>query len=243
MGTSEEEHRDGREARHRHRRSGCATRSTRRSELPVWIANFVLMDYGTGAIFGCPAHDQRDLDFVRKYGLPVIDVYVPRDSDARVGDEAYVPPKTEPVDYLRPVAGRSADDRRGGGRGRDRLLRGARHRRGRRQVPAARLGHLRASATGAARSRWCTARPAAWCPRRARTCRCGCPRTSSFDRPGNPLERHPTWAQATCPRCGGAARRETDTMDTFVEFDPGTSRASPRRTPRRRPTWPRPTTG
>ena len=98
-------------------------------ELPVWIANFILMDYGTGAIFGCPAHDQRDLDFARKYGLPVIDVFAPRDSEARVEDEAFVPPKTEPVDYLRPVTGVAADDRRGGGRGRDRLLRGARHRR------------------------------------------------------------------------------------------------------------------
>ena len=74
-------------------------------ELPVLIANFILMDYGTGAIFGCPAHDQRDLDFCRRYGLPVIDVFAPRDSDARVEDVAFVPPKTEPVDYLRPVTG------------------------------------------------------------------------------------------------------------------------------------------
>ena len=74
-------------------------------ELPVWIANFILMDYGTGAIFGCPAHDQRDLDFARQYGLPVIDVFAPVGSDARVGTEAYVPPKSEPVDYLKPVAG------------------------------------------------------------------------------------------------------------------------------------------
>ncbi len=74
-------------------------------ELPVYIANFVLMDYGTGAIFGCPAHDQRDLDFATKYALPVIDVYAPLDSEARVGTEAYVPPKSEPVRYLRPLAG------------------------------------------------------------------------------------------------------------------------------------------
>ena len=73
-------------------------------ELPVYIANFILMDYGTGAIFGCPAHDQRDLDFARKYGLPVVDVFAAPDSEARVGAEAFVPPKGEPVDYLRPVA-------------------------------------------------------------------------------------------------------------------------------------------
>ena len=86
-------------------------------ELPVWIANFILMDYGTGAIFGCPAHDQRDLDFVRKYGLPVIDVFAPRDSDGAASrTTAFVPPKTEPVDYLRAGRRRRADDRRGGGR-------------------------------------------------------------------------------------------------------------------------------
>ena len=57
--------------------SGWCTRSIPAWELPVYIANFILMDYGTGAIFGCPAHDQRDLDFARKYGLPVIDVFAP----------------------------------------------------------------------------------------------------------------------------------------------------------------------
>ncbi len=122
-------------------------------ELPVWIANFVLMDYGTGAIFGCPAHDQRDLDFARKYGLPVIDVFAPRDSDARVGDEAFVPPKTEPVDYLRPVAGPRPDDRRGGRRGGDRLLRGAAASARASPSSACATGALAASATGAARSR------------------------------------------------------------------------------------------
>jgi leucyl-tRNA synthetase len=74
-------------------------------ELPVWIANFILMDYGTGAIFGCPAHDQRDLDFVRRYRLPVIDVFK-ADADAPdVGNVAYVPPKSQTVTYLRGFAG------------------------------------------------------------------------------------------------------------------------------------------
>ncbi|MEM7711949.1 MAG: leucine--tRNA ligase, partial [Pseudomonadota bacterium] len=68
--------------------------------LPVWVANFVLMEYGTGAIFGCPAHDQRDLDFARKYDLPVIDTFVALDDDARVADTAFVPPKTERVRWI-----------------------------------------------------------------------------------------------------------------------------------------------
>ena len=85
--------------------SGWCIRSIPSWELPVYIANFILMDYGTGAIFGCPAHDQRDLDFARKYGLPVIDVFAAPGSAARVGTEAYVPPKAEPVAFLLPVAG------------------------------------------------------------------------------------------------------------------------------------------
>jgi len=185
-------------------------------ELPVWIANFILMDYGTGAIFGCPAHDQRDLDFVRKYGLPVIDVYAPAGSDARVRDEAYVPPKTEAVDYLLPVAGPArmtgeaaveaaidALEARGIGRG---------------------VVKFRLRDWGISRQRyWGCPIPVLHCPA------CGLvpearenlpvrlPEDVSFDKPGNPLEHHPTWAHATCPRCGGEARRETDTMDTFVD--------------------------
>jgi leucyl-tRNA synthetase len=185
-------------------------------ELPVWIANFVLMDYGTGAIFGCPAHDQRDLEFVRKYGLPVIDVYVPRDSEARVGDKAYVPPKTEAVDYLRPVAGRS------------RMT-------GEAAVEAAiDFCEARGLGEGVVKFRlrdWGISRQRYWgCPIPVLYCAaCGVvpearenlpvrlPEDVRFDAPGNPLEHHPTWAQATCPRCGGPARRETDTMDTFVD--------------------------
>ena len=75
------------------------------STLPVWIANFILMDYGTGAIFGCPAHDQRDLDFVRKYGLPVIDVFKADAGAPDVAATAYVPSKSQAVTYLRGFAG------------------------------------------------------------------------------------------------------------------------------------------
>ena len=74
-------------------------------ELPVWIANFILMDYGTGAIFACPAHDQRDLDFCRKYDLPVIDTFFSLDDDTPVSDEAFVPPKTEKVRWVDHFAG------------------------------------------------------------------------------------------------------------------------------------------
>jgi leucyl-tRNA synthetase len=185
-------------------------------ELPVWIANFILMDYGTGAIFGCPAHDQRDLDFVRKYGLPVIDVFAPRGSDARVGDEAFVPPRSEPVDYLLPVAGAGrmtgdeavesaidALEARGVGRG---------------------VVKFRLRDWGLSRQRyWGCPIPVVHCPgcgvvpERKENLPVRLPEDVSFDKPGNPLERHPTWARTPCPRCGGDARRETDTMDTFVD--------------------------
>ncbi len=185
-------------------------------ELPVWIANFILMDYGTGAIFGCPAHDQRDLDFCRRYGLPVIDVFAPRDFDARVEDVAFVPPKTEPVDYLRPVTGVS------------RMT-------GEEAVESS-IDFCEARGIGAGVTKfrlrdWGISRQRYWgCPIPVLHCpACGVvpeardklpvrlPDDVSFAEPGNPLERHPTWTKATCPRCGGAARRETDTMDTFVD--------------------------
>ena len=214
------------------------------SELPVWIANFILMDYGTGAIFGCPAHDQRDLDFVRKYGLPVIDVFAPRGSEARVEDDAFVPPKTEPVDYLRPVAGARADDRRGGGRAR-------------RSTSARRAASARASTKfrlrdwgicaaallglpdpGAAlpglRHRAGGAREPAGAAARGRELRPARATRSSGTRPGR---------RATCPRCGGAGAARDRHDGHLRRLRAGTSRASPRRTPRRRPTWPTPTTG
>jgi leucyl-tRNA synthetase len=185
-------------------------------ELPVWIANFILMDYGTGAIFGCPAHDQRDLDFVRKYGLPVIDVYMPLEGGAPVAETAYVPPKAEPVRYLRPVAGGEVMS-------------------GEAAVEAAieraeREGFGRGVVTYRLRD-WGISRQRYWgCPIPIVHCgRCGAvpvpreelpvrlPEDVSFDRPGNPLDRHAGWRDVPCPACGGPARRETDTMDTFVD--------------------------
>ena len=185
-------------------------------ELPVWIANFILMDYGTGAIFGCPAHDQRDLDFVRKYDLPVIDVYMPLDGGAPVGEVAYVPPKTEPVRYVRAIAG-------------DEVMTGE---------AAVEAAIERAEQEGFGRGvvnyrlrDWGISRQRYWgCPIPIVHCEaCGAvpvprdelpvrlPEDVSFDQPGNPLDRHEGWRNVPCPACGAPGRRETDTMDTFVD--------------------------
>ncbi len=182
--------------------------------LPVWIANFVLMDYGTGAIFGCPAHDQRDLDFARKYGLPVRPVVLPageRAADFQVGEEAWTGPgelvNSAFLDGLDIEAAKAEAISR---------------------IEAAGMGQ------GAIVYRlrdWGVSRQRYWgCPIPIIHCaRCGpvpvpedqlpviLPEDVSFDKPGNPLARHPTWKHVSCPTCGGAAERETDTLDTFVD--------------------------
>ena len=182
--------------------------------LPVWIANFVLMDYGTGAIFGCPGHDQRDLDFARKYGLPVIPVVLPPGADPQafaVGDEAYVGPgriyHSGFLDGLDIEAAKAAAVARieAEGRGEGAVV-------------------YRLRDWGIARQRgWGCPVPIIHCPK------CGpvavpkadlpvaLPEDLDFSRPGNALARHPTWKNAACPTCGGAATRETDTLDTFVD--------------------------
>ncbi len=185
-------------------------------ELPVYIANFILMDYGTGAIFGCPAHDQRDLDFARAYGLPHPDVFHALEDDTPVTDTAFVPPKTEPVRYIRGFAGEEVQT-------------------GNEAIDAA-IAFCESQGVGHAVTNyrlrdWGLSRQRYWgCPIPVVHCeRCGVvpekkenlpivlPDDVSFDAPGNPLDRHPTWRNCTCPRCGGAALRETDTMDTFVD--------------------------
>jgi leucyl-tRNA synthetase len=182
--------------------------------VPVWIANFILMDYGTGAIFGCPAHDQRDLDFVRKYGLPVIPVVLPPGADPKtfeIGTEAYVGPGTiynsSFMDGLNVEAAKAAAIAR---------------------IEAAGQGE---GATVFRLRDWGVARQRGWgCPIPFIHCgACGIvpvpeeqlpvrlPEGLDFGRPGNALARHPTWKQTTCPTCGGSAERETDTLDTFVD--------------------------
>ncbi|MDF0600699.1 leucine--tRNA ligase [Psychromarinibacter sp. C21-152] len=195
-------------------------------ELPVYIANFILMDYGTGAIFGCPAHDQRDLEFARKYDLPVASTYVPgSDAEAHVlpedGGDAYVPPKTRRVKYVRGFAG---DEVQTG----DEAI-----------AAAVRFCEENGVGHGVTIYRlrdWGLSRQRYWgCPIPVVHCEdCGVvpekkenlPVTLPYDEggkpidfsiPGNPLDRHPSWRDTKCPACGGAAKRETDTMDTFVD--------------------------
>jgi len=183
-------------------------------ELPLYVANFVLMEYGTGAIFGCPAHDQRDLDFARKYALPVKPVVLPPGADpARfaIGSEAYTEDGTIfNSDFLDGLAVPQAKRR-----------------------VVERLEQLGAGqGTIAYRLRdWGVSRQRYWgCPIPVIHCgKCGIvpvpekdlpvelPYDVSFDRPGNPLDHHPTWKHTTCPTCGGKAERETDTFDTFFE--------------------------
>ena len=185
-------------------------------ELPVWIANFILMDYGTGAIFACPAHDQRDLDFCRKYDLPVIDTFLSIDEPTPVTDEAFVPPKTEKVKWINHFA--DLDEATGD------------------EAIAATINFAEKAGwgTGVTNYRlrdWGLSRQRYWgCPIPVVHCPdCGVvpekkenlpvqlPEDVTFDVPGNPLDRHPTWRDCACPSCGKPAKRETDTMDTFVD--------------------------
>lgn len=187
--------------------------------LPVFVANFVLMDYGTGAIFGCPAHDQRDLDFSNAYSLGATPVVCPEGQDPAsfvITDVAYdgngklinsrfldglsVAQAQEEVSSLleaQQFAGKPRAERRVNFKLRD----------------------------------WGVSRQRYWgCPIPVIHCdACGevpvpeadlpvvLPEDVTFDRPGNPLERHPTWRNVPCPNCARPARRETDTMDTFVD--------------------------
>ncbi len=186
------------------------------AELPVWIANFILHDYGTGAIFGCPAHDQRDLDFSRKYGLPVIDVFEAETSGEAVADIAFVPLKSERVRYLRKVAG---EDLQTGDEAIDSAID---------HCEAAGIGkgvvRYRLRDWGISRQRyWGCPIPVVHCnscgvvPERKENLPVILPEDVSFDQPGNPLDRHEDWRKVSCPACDGPALRETDTMDTFVD--------------------------
>ncbi len=185
-------------------------------ELPVWIANFILMDYGTGAIFACPAHDQRDLDFCRKYGLPVVDTFFALDDDTPVDKVAFVPPKTEKVRWVNHFAGLTEAtgdeainatvdfaEKAGWGEG---------------------VTKYRLRDWGLSRQRyWGCPIPVVHCeacgvvPEKKENLPVRLPDDVTFDKPGNPLDRHPTWRDCNCPSCGAPAKRETDTMDTFVD--------------------------
>jgi leucyl-tRNA synthetase len=181
--------------------------------LPVYVANFVLIEYGTGAIFGCPAHDQRDLDFARKYNLAVTRVVAEGDDTSPVfdGDTAYTGPGT--IVNSHALNGMSVEaakttiiaqaEQDGWGEGQT---------------------QYRLRDWGVSRQRyWGTPIPIIHCDF------CGVmpvpraqlpiilPEDVSFDVPGNPLDRHPTWKNVACPNCKEPARRETDTLDTFAD--------------------------
>ena len=188
-------------------------------ELPVYVANFVLMEYGTGAIFGCPSGDQRDLDFARKYDLPVVPVVMPKDGDAAtftVGDTAYdgdgVMINSRFLNGLdtetafKVVADRLSST----------MLSNAPQ--GERKV------QFRLRDWGISRQRyWGCPIPVIHCddcgvvPVPKKDLPVKLPDDVTFDVPGNPLDRHPSWRHVACPQCGKDARRETDTMDTFVD--------------------------
>ena len=181
--------------------------------LPVYVANFVLMDYGTGAVFGCPAHDQRYLDFARKYELPVTRVVADGDETGSTfdGNEAYTGPgrivNSEWLDGMDVESAKAA------------VIARAAHEGWGEGTTVWRLRDW-----GVSRQRyWGTPIPFIHCGT------CGVvpvpkdqlpvtlPEDVSFDVPGNPLLRHPTWKHVDCPQCGGKAERETDTLDTFVD--------------------------
>jgi len=181
---------------------------------PVYAANFVLMEYGTGAIFGCPAHDQRDLDFARKYGLPVPPVVAPPGADdINIVNDAYTDNLNGRIinsDFLNGLDIVQA-----------------------KETAATRLESAgRGSRAVTYRLRdWGVSRQRYWgCPIPVIHCEdCGVvpvpagdlpvilPKDVSFDKPGNPLDHHPDWKHVACPKCGRPAQRETDTFDTFVD--------------------------
>ena len=184
------------------------------TEFPIWIANFVLMDYGTGALFGCPASDQRDLDFARYYNLPVTPVVLPPQTEQatyRIETQAYTGDghliNSDFLNGLTPQEARSVVI--------ERL---------KEQGIGEKVVHWRLRDWGISRQRyWGCPIPIIHCPT------CGAvpvpenqlpvtlPDDVSFDKPGNPLDHHPHWKHTTCPVCSKPATRETDTFDTFVD--------------------------
>ena len=182
--------------------------------VPVYAANFVLMEYGTGAIFGCPGHDERDHEFARKYSLPILPVVMPKDADAKsfaVADAPFI--EDGIIINSEFLNGLGVDD-----------------------AKAKVIARLEEMGVGKGTTQyrlrdWLVSRQRYWgCPIPAIHCeKCGVvpvaekdlpvelPDDVTFDRPGNPLDHHPTWKHVACPTCGGKARRETDTFDTFID--------------------------
>ena len=185
-------------------------------KLPVYVANFIVMGYGTGAIFGCPGHDQRDLDFARKYGRPVVPVVLPPGADPKtfaIGQEAYVGDGTMiNSEFLDGLTIEAAKEK-------------VASQLEERDIGARKINYRMRD--------WLLSRQRYWgCPIPVVHCSCAkdgivpvpydqlpveLPNDVAFDKPGNPLDHHPAWKHVACPKCGQPAVRETDTMDTFVD--------------------------
>ncbi len=184
------------------------------NSMPVYAANFVLMEYGTGAIFGCPGHDERDHEFATKYGLPILPVVMPKDADAKSFSVAEAPFLDNGIlinsDFLNGLE--------------------VEHAKAKVIARLEQIGVGRGTIQYRLRD-WLVSRQRYWgAPIPAIHCgKCGIvpvpekdlpvelPEDVEIDKPGNPLDRHPTWKHVTCPTCGGPARRETDTLDTFID--------------------------
>jgi leucyl-tRNA synthetase len=189
-----------------------ATHPLLKKEVPIYIANFILMDYGTGAIFGVPAHDQRDWDFATKYKLPILPVVLPEnEADMNLEKESYVGPgKLANSQFLDGLDVEDAINKAiaecekiGNGKG---------------------IIQFRLRDWGVSRQRyWGCPIPIIYCdscgivPVPEKDLPVELPEDVTFDKPGNPLERHPTWKNVKCPACSKDAHRETDTFDTFFE--------------------------
>ena len=180
-------------------------------KLPVWIANFILMDYGTGAIFACPAHDQRDYEFAKKYNLPIKVVVSPDGKDFELNNEAY---EEEGIainsNFLNGLTTKEAKQK------------------AIEKIEEMGIGkaktNYRLRDWGVSRQRyWGCPIPMVYCehcgvvPEKEENLPIKLPEDVVFDGKGNPLANHPTWKHTTCPKCGKPAIRETDTMDTFVD--------------------------
>lgn len=185
--------------------------------LSVWVANFILMDYGTGAVFGCPAHDQRDYDFATKYELPIIATFEALDEGTKSEENtAFLPPKSEKVRWINQPTGLDIAT------GEEAITK---------TIAWAEENNIGKAKEQFRLRDWGISRQRYWgCPIPVIHCEdCGevpvpksdmpviLPEDVDFDKPGNPLDRHPTWRHVDCPACGKKATRETDTMDTFVD--------------------------
>ncbi|MBO6826276.1 MAG: leucine--tRNA ligase [Sneathiella sp.] len=181
-------------------------------KLPIFVANFVLMDYGTGAIFGCPGHDQRDFDFAKKYNQEIARVVAgPEGDESPIGEEPYMGPgKIINSEFLNGLTTEDAKEAA--------ITKLVEMQSGEKTI------NYRLRDWGLSRQRyWGCPIPVVHCdncgtvPEKAENLPIELPEDVTFDKPGNPLDHHPTWKETTCPSCGKPATRETDTMDTFVD--------------------------